>query len=79
MCGVCVCDVFVRERRREEKCAMRGLCVRAGAGGAGVCAVFDEEERWDAFIQAFVSTADGMRRCGVVAVCEREWRMTTSV
>ena len=44
---VCVCDVFVRERRREEKCAMRGLCVRAGAGGAGVCAVFDEEERWD--------------------------------
>ena len=63
MVCVCVCDVyFVREETRGEvRCEVYAF--GRERGGAGVCVrcSMKRGERWDAFIQAFVSTADGMR------------------
>ena len=77
----CVCDVFCeREETRGEVCDARFM--RSGGSGRGrVCVRCSMKRGEMGRVHSGIRVDSGRdeRRCGVVAVCEREWRMTTSV
>ena len=74
---VCVCDVFCErgDERRSVRCEVYAFGREREGQGCVRCSMKrGEMGRVHSGIR--VDSGRDERRCGVVAVCEREWRMT---